>query len=76
MRKDEVYRGPPTPVIVRGAPFTFYTLHPLDGELPRNRPHRARIIWPVMTLDREQTFTMPAISGLYHHEPATREVLL
>jgi hypothetical protein len=76
MRKDEMRRGPPAPVVVRGAPFTFITLHPLDGELPRDRSHRARLIWPIMTLDRIQTFTMPAIAGLCHFEPATYEVVL
>jgi hypothetical protein len=64
------------PVIVRGSPFTFRTLSPLDGLLPRNRPHRTALIMWESTFDREQTFTMPAIAGLYHFEPATTEVVL
>lgn len=64
------------PVIVRGAPFTFRTLSPLDGLLPRNRPHRMALIMWESTFDREQTFMMPAVAGLHHNEPASCEVVL
>lgn len=70
------------PVVIRGAPFTFRTLHPLDVILPRQkqaggegRPHRAWF-WLPLSFDREQTFTMPAVPGLYHNEPASTEVVL
>lgn len=65
----------PQPVIIRGAPFHFRTLHPLDVILPRNRPHRA-MEWLPTTLDREQTFTLAAVPGLYHCRSVTMEVIL
>lgn len=64
-----------SPVIVRGSPFTFRTLHPLDGALPRNAPHRAGD-WRESTLDQTQTFTMPFVAGLLHQEPMSCEVVL
>ena len=67
------------PIIVRGAPFTFRTLHPLDLvgiKATDRRIHRAREYLLPLTFDQEQTFTLPAISGLRHCEPACLEVRL
>jgi len=55
------------PVIVRGASFTFRTLHS-DPDWSRH----ARIF----TLDRLMTCTLAAVPGLYHCEPATTEITL
>lgn len=57
------------PVIVRGAPFQFRTLHPPDGR-------HNRFALEDHTLDRIVTVTLSAIAGMSHREQATREVVL
>jgi hypothetical protein len=57
------------PVIVRGAPFTFRTLHAENGWTWSRMPLS-------FSLDRIMTVTLGAVAGLHHHETATMEVTL
>lgn len=56
------------PVIIRAAPFTFRTFH--GDEIRWNALQR------FYCPDRLITLSLAAIGGLYHNEPATREIAL
>jgi hypothetical protein len=54
------------PLIIRGKPFTFRTLHAPDGRRMNGE----------CTLDKIMTVTLPAIDGFHHKAPADTEVVL
>jgi hypothetical protein len=71
MRNRVGHKNGSVRVIVRGAPFVFRTLRDSDGTWTMADGSRREF-----TLDREVTFTLAAVAGLRHCEPATREVVL